>query len=277
MADVPVTECEQEVELARAKLASDLAMLRSPSTYNAFTDDLRKEKDALVDKARSAAQSTLSNMVEDIKARAAANPAATIAIGAGIAWRLARNPPITTALVGIGLFSLLRTQGSPANGRGFFESGAQNLREQARKLASTTAATASDTGRVMSEKAADMVDAAKTKVAELTDAASKQAEQLADKARSAVSRSDGSGSAPNIMDQRTPGFTKAEAGYVTTVGDAERVTSGPDLLQGAREFLEDNESRDKVLLGAAALAVTTALGMAMQRRNTVDYESADYR
>ena len=74
MADVPVTECEQEVELARAKLASDLAMLRSPSTYNAFTDDLRKEKDALVDKARSAAQSTLSNMVEDIKARAAANP-----------------------------------------------------------------------------------------------------------------------------------------------------------------------------------------------------------
>lgn len=236
MADAPVTECEQEVELARAKLASDLAMLRSPSTYNAFTEDLRKEKDALVDKARSAAQSTLSNMFEDIKARAAANPAATIAIGAGIAWRLARNPPITTALVGIGLFSLLRTQASPANGRGFFENGAQNLREQARKLASTTAATASDTGRVMSEKAADLVDAAKTKVAELTEAASDKAEQLADKARSTVRRSGDPASAPNLMNQRTPGFVNAEADYVTAVGEAEGVPTVPDLLQGAREF-----------------------------------------
>jgi ElaB/YqjD/DUF883 family membrane-anchored ribosome-binding protein len=274
MADAPVTECEQEVEVARAKLASDLAMLRSPSTYNAFTDDLKREKDALVDKARSAAQSTLSNVVEDIKARAAANPAATIAIGAGIAWRLARNPPIATALVGIGLFSLLRTQASPTNGRGFFESGAQNLREQARKLASTTATTASDTGRVMSEKAADMVDVAKTKVAELTEAASNKAEQLADKARNAVSGSDGPASAPKMMDRQTPGFTHAEVGYLTTVGEAEGVTAPPDVLHGAREFLQDNESRDKVLLGAAALAVTTALGMALQRRNTID-ELAD--
>ncbi len=275
MADAPVTECEQEVELARAKLASDLAMLRSPSTYNAFTDDLRKEKDALVDKAMSAAQSTLSNMLEDVKARAAANPAAAIAIGAGIAWRLARNPPITTALVGIGLFSLLRTQASPLNGRGFVESGAQNLREQARKLAATTAATASDTGRAMSEKAADMVDAAKTKVAELTEAASNKAEQLADKARSTVSGSDNPASAPDMMDQRAPGFTHAEVGYVTTVGEAEGITSAPDLLRGAREFLGDDDARDKLLLGAAALAVTTALGMAIQRRNSADYELTD--
>jgi len=47
-------------------------------------------------------------MVEDMKAKASENPAATLAISAGLAWRLLRHPPIATALIGAGLFSLLR-------------------------------------------------------------------------------------------------------------------------------------------------------------------------
>ena len=45
-------------------------------------------------------------------ARAAANPAAALAIGAGLAWRIAHRPPIASLLVGIGLVSLMRTSPS---------------------------------------------------------------------------------------------------------------------------------------------------------------------
>jgi hypothetical protein len=39
---------------------------------------------------------------DDVKARAAANPAAVIAIGAGLAWRLLQRSPIASALIGVG-------------------------------------------------------------------------------------------------------------------------------------------------------------------------------
>jgi hypothetical protein len=51
----------------------------------------------IVDQAKSTTQSTLQGMVDDLKSKAAANPAATLAIGAGIAWRVFRHPPIATA------------------------------------------------------------------------------------------------------------------------------------------------------------------------------------
>src|SRR5687767_10900425 len=113
MSDPSLHQIEREVEAARAKLAGDLATLRSPATYSEFTSDLKSEalemKDALVDKAKSSVQSTFENFVDDMKARAAANPAATLAIGAGVAWRLIQHPPIATALIGAGLYSLFRT------------------------------------------------------------------------------------------------------------------------------------------------------------------------
>src|SRR5215204_3337779 len=113
MTEASLQQIEREVEVARAKLAQDLAILRDPATFSEFTEELKGEalgtKDALVEKAKSSVQSTIDGFVEDLKGRAAANPAATLAIGAGIAWRLLRHPPIATALVGAGLVSLMRT------------------------------------------------------------------------------------------------------------------------------------------------------------------------
>jgi hypothetical protein len=233
MADASLRQYEHEVEHARAKLASDLAMLRSPSTYTSFTDDLKSEKEVLLGKARSAAQSTLSSVLEDLKAKAVANPAAALVIGAGIAWRLLRDPPIATALVGIGLFSLLRTQASAANGReaGSFENGG-GITEQARRLASRAAASVADAGQAVGEKASDLVEAATTKVAELSDAASAKATQLAEAARS------------------------------------------KHLVEAGRDLLQETDARDKLLLGAAALVIATAVGMAMQRRMIGNEDSA---
>ena len=40
------------------------------------------------------------------------NPAAVAAIGAGIGWKLWKNPPVASALVGYGLFSSVPWLGS---------------------------------------------------------------------------------------------------------------------------------------------------------------------
>src|SRR4029453_10516715 len=98
---------ESEVEEARAKLAKDLAVLRSPQTYREFGADLKSE-----------AQSVVQNILDEVKARAAANPTAALAIGAGIGWRLLRHPPIATTLIGAGLFSLWRTPPTCVGGGG---------------------------------------------------------------------------------------------------------------------------------------------------------------
>jgi hypothetical protein len=76
-----------EVERSRAKLTQDLAVLCSPETFAAFTDDLKQE-----------AFDTRDAFWEKLKARAASNPAAVIAIGMGLAWRLIQRPPIASAL-----------------------------------------------------------------------------------------------------------------------------------------------------------------------------------
>src|SRR4029434_10861390 len=98
MAGASLHDHEIEVERSRAKLTQDLTVLCSPETFAAFTDDLKQE-----------AFDTRDAFWEKLKARAASNPAAVIAIGAGVAWRLIQRPPIASALVGVGLFSLWKT------------------------------------------------------------------------------------------------------------------------------------------------------------------------
>ena len=80
MGKISLLHHEREVERSRAKLSQDLAVLCSPATLAAFTDDLKQE-----------AFETRDAFWEKIKARAASNPAAVMAIGAGLAWRLLRS------------------------------------------------------------------------------------------------------------------------------------------------------------------------------------------
>src|SRR5262245_62239180 len=104
---------ERDVEQVRAKFADDLARLRSPTNLARLKHDLwadvRETKDEVVDKAKDAAQDGAQRLVAELKARATANPLATIAIGAGLAWRFVHRPPIATVLVGLGLIGLART------------------------------------------------------------------------------------------------------------------------------------------------------------------------
>ena len=117
---------ELQVEEARAKLASDLAILRSPQTYREFGAELKSD-----------AKSAVQRAIDDVKARAAANPSAALAIGAGLAWRLIKHPPIATVLIGAGALSLWRTTPARINDDDYLGTAQQRLGQQVSDAAET--------------------------------------------------------------------------------------------------------------------------------------------
>jgi ElaB/YqjD/DUF883 family membrane-anchored ribosome-binding protein len=261
-----LNQCEREVEQARLKLAQDLAILRSPTTFTAFTDTLKHEaldrKDAVVAQAKDAVQTRLTDFVEDLKAKAAANPAAALTIGAGIAWHFIRNPPIATALIGAGLFSLWRTSAAHRNGLDndyYLQRGKERLREQVAELGSSAMDVASDVGKTVSAKTDEVIDAAKDRIqgwsrdaadsaAAAGTAAKAQAESAAATARRRVQ---------DLADQA------GQAGRRATAVTSDMVR---DTLSSGEDMAARLGTRDNVMLGVAGLAVAAALGMAYQKR-----------
>jgi hypothetical protein len=112
MTESELEHLERDVEQARKRLTEDLALLRRPSALSEFKQDLIsraiRTKDDLVHQTTSAALTRAQQFLADVKSRAAANPAAVLAIAAGLAWRLARRPPISSILVGLGVAGLLK-------------------------------------------------------------------------------------------------------------------------------------------------------------------------
>ncbi len=258
MSDKTLRQFEGDVEMARMRLTDSLATLRSPETISAFTEDLKKEalntKDALVDQVKTAAQSKVTGLLEGLKAKAAANPAAALAVGAGLAWHFIRNPPIASALVGLGILSLWRTDASypPGSYRpDYLAVGKQRLKEQA-----------SDALLKVKDIAIEGQDAMSAKTADLADAAKDRAQRWTADIREAVEEAGASlkADAPSIAPSAAE-----DSGTFTKV--TERAGEVFDSAAAAtRSALHNPESRDKVLLGVAGLAVAAALGIACQKR-----------
>jgi len=144
---------ESDVEAARRRLAADVSLLREPGTLSEFSSALKHEaeelKNSVVDQVTTNASSAVTTVVDDIKARVAANPAAALAIGAGIAWRLARHPPVTTTLLGLGIYGLCRTSGDqnvPRDTGEYVRTAAANLTHQMADAGQTVAGIARQRG-----------------------------------------------------------------------------------------------------------------------------------
>jgi hypothetical protein len=244
LSDANIRRLELEVEAARATLAADLSRLRSPASYADFRASLKQEaqeaKDLIVDQAKSTTQSTLRGMVDDLKAKAAANPAATLAIGAGVAWRAFRHPPIATALIGAGLFSLLRTPPARVSGNGtadYFSHAKERLKDQATDLAGEVRDQAAVIASDVKDHALAMAEAVKEQSAQLAGASKEKVRQWS---------ADVGGAVRDVPDQAA-----------SLAHQASRAT----------QSLFDQDTRDNLLLGTAGLAVLAALGVAYQRRN----------
>ena len=251
MTDTNLDKLERDVANARGRFADDLARLRSPDNLARFKDDLwaeaRETKDDLVDKAKEAAQDGAQRMLTQLKERAAANPLAAAAIGAGLAWRLIHRPPIASLLIGAGLFGLLRTPVPPRSGEPYM-----GLRDEdpAWRRAGN-----GDLAQRATDMASAVTDTVKDWSAGAQDTARTAATQIADKATSvaegaAQSLQDVTATARETLSQATESATSLAERAAVRVQDA----------------MPDREERDKYLLGAAALAVAAAVGIAYQRR-----------
>jgi hypothetical protein len=239
----------------------------------------------VIEKARSSVQSTIDGIIQDLKAKAAANPTAVLAIGAGIAWRLVQRPPIATALVGAGLYSLLRTtpvhSGPGWQDADYLAHAKARMRAQAGEAVEIVKEQAMEMAGSFREQAADVAEAATEKVRQWGTEAKKAVEQGAsdvqDHAAAAVQRSsEALGDARQIAEDA---FAKASASARQTAsalaGNAQAnareagamaTMAAGQASSSVQAALSDQETRDKLLLGAAGLAVAAALGIAAQRR-----------
>jgi hypothetical protein len=312
MSNVELNALERDVEQARARFADDLARLRSPATLARFKDDAwaqaSQTKDDLVDKTKEAAKDGAQRLFADLKERAAANPVAALAIGAGLAWRLVHKPPIATLLVGMGVVGLLRT--SPARNsepymglhdedpRLRYRTGSKDaglvarageLAEAVKDRAQDWGASAGDAARAtaaqVADTAASVTERASRVMHEAKDAARETASRIADKAASATDRASDALADANhatretvarMGDKAVSAAAQASQGLQDAGGAArETVAHVADkaavLAHQAShriyEALPDKEDRDTYLLGAAALAVAAAVGIAYQRRS----------
>ena len=232
MTERSMRELERDVEEARERLLSHLSVLSSPVAYSEFKQDLKDE-----------ARFTLRGILDDVKGRAAANPAATLAVGAGLAWRLLRQPPISAALIGAGLYGLWRTTPAPTQGRDldYLSTAKTRLGEQMSDLATTVGQQTAQMAETVTENASQFAEAAKEKMQEWGSQAS---EEIAHRTASVTGRT------AHAFDEasRAAGRIPSNAGYVNKV-------------------ISNSEGRDTLLLGAAGLAVAAALGIAYQRRD----------
>jgi hypothetical protein len=278
-------QCENEVEKARARLGADLAVLRSPRTFAAFTDDLKQDaletKDELIDQAKHAVQSRVSDVIEDLKAKAAANPAAALSIGAGLAWYLFRHPPITTALVGLGLVSLLRTPAVPkpqASVRDYVREGQSRLKEQIGEFATQAgeqvSSVAAQAGAKLAETSSDMLATAKQKSGEFLDDTKDSITRFTHDAQDQMAA--GATAVKTQVKAQVDSLIAKAGGVQSELSEKARSATEATATQASRGFdetvsaakaaLPDAQTRDRMLLGIAGLAVAAALGMACQKR-----------
>lgn len=234
MSDISLKVHEREVESARAQLTEDLAVLCSARTFAGFTDDLKQQ-----------ALDTKDAVWEKLKARAAANPAAMMAIAAGLGWRLMTRPPIASALIGLGLFSLWRTSAAPLDKHSsFLQQSAQSLKTQGEDLATAAGDLAAQAKGTVSAKGTEAWEAAKAKVQDWNEQASARLDEARSKAKTA-------------SDFVVDGLRRQQHDLRDEIAD---------MTAATKESLRDEDTRNTVLIGIAGVAIAAAMGIACQKR-----------
>jgi chemotaxis protein histidine kinase CheA len=245
MSTLELDRLEEDVAKARERVVADVARLRSPAAMAEFKADIGHT-------FSDSAQRTL----DGLKSRAAANPAAVLAIGAGLMWRFARRPPIASILVGVGLASLMRTNpGSPPSpvvtrtgelAHAAAEK-ASEFTEQAREYSAQAREAASAAAETVSHTAARVADQATQLASRVSDQAVDTATRLSGEASEAAARMSGQAAEAAARMSEGAGQFAAQASR-----SADRMTAA------AQRALADSSTRDAFLLGFAAIAVGAA-------------------
>jgi gas vesicle protein len=250
---------ERDIRATRARLAGNLSVLTSGETFDELKTTVKAEArdagDDLMDRAKESGLSMMRNVLDDLKDKAIQNPAAVAAIGAGIGWKLWKNPPVASALVGYGLFSLLRgSDNDPVQNA--VRDARDRIEDAASAAAKTARATAHDVRDKAAEIASDVQSRASALIGNATDDMRATASSLADEAHSTAAR---------LTDEaQAMGRDAKELGRDML---ARSQRSGrallDDVADGARSLRGDAQSQ--VLLSLAGVAVAAAVGVAVSR------------
>jgi hypothetical protein len=252
MTTLELDRLEEDVAKARERVVADVARLRSPAAMAEFKADIGHT-------FSDSAQRTL----DDLKSRAAANPAAVLAIGAGLTWRFLRHPPIASVLVGVGLVSLFRTSPASPPSPVVTRTGevlhaasetASELSQQAREFAAQARETAAAAAQSVSQTAARVGEQARQAAARVTE----RGAQLSDQAVDTATRVSGDASemATRMRGQVAETAARMSEGAGQFAAQASR--SADRMTAAAQQALADGTARDAFLLGFAALAVGAA-------------------
>jgi hypothetical protein len=290
-----VDALERDVEAARARLVNRVAQLKAPplsGVKDELVADATEYKDEVIDSAKQKLTDTIDGFVSDIKRRAADNPVAVAAIGAGIAWKLWQKPPITTLLVGAGVAALFgrssvheidvdpydaeRPSSYVPGGVGGYGYGTTAGAIEQKAIGGATVALETVRGKAgeLRDKANELKESALRSAGDLRDSAVRSAGELMDSAvqsagqfRDNVTRSaeDLAGSA-----RQTAGDLQRRASYSSRHAADSLSSYARDTrarIQPAREYAEDVVRDNGVYLGLAALAVGAAAGIGLMQMN----------
>jgi uncharacterized protein YdeI (BOF family) len=239
-------ELEAEVEAARAKIATDVAILRSAAIRTQFVDsaqqDLHHLKDTAVSSAVELVRSKAADFVETLKAKAAQNPAAVLAVAAGIGWRIYKSPPIASALVGLGLYSLLKSKAEPT----------EYPMETAKRRAK--------------EQIASAAEAARSGAVSVTSSIVEKVDEITQPARDATGEimSDVRGQLHDAQDVIAEKAKSAKGSLPASFANKGNSRSESSTRVDATQL------RDTALLAFAGIAVAASVGLAWQRRLSTD-------
>jgi gas vesicle protein len=266
---------ERDVADARLRVRADLQRLRAPhvSLRDEITTGTRRSMDDYRDR-----------FLTNLKDRLAANPVATAAIAAGLAWRLVRRPPIATMLIGGGLWSLLRTEPVPGaydhaeararaamddatdwaqNVKGAVQDRAEAVRDAARQAADTVKETAARGAQMADQLRASAAETARAAADTVRETAARGSESAQTWHAQAQAQAEGwrEQAQTQVQDWRAQAREtgRAVAGNLSAQAAALRQRA-PQVANAVQQ------NRDGVLLGLASVAVVAAVGIAAQRR-----------
>jgi ElaB/YqjD/DUF883 family membrane-anchored ribosome-binding protein len=268
-----VDALERDVEVARARLVNRVAQLKAPplsGVKDELVADATEYKDEVIDSAKQKLTDTIDGFMSDIKRRAADNPVAVAAIGAGIAWKLWQKPPITTLLVGAGVAALFGRSSvreidvdpyDPVHPSGYVPGGvagygygttAGTIEQKAIGGATVALETAREKAGELRDKAREFKESALRSAGEIRDSAVRSAGELMDNAgRSAHQlRENAIRSSGNAVDSFSSFATDTRA-----------------RIRPAREYAEDVVRDNGLYLGIAALAIGAATGIGLMQMN----------
>jgi hypothetical protein len=249
MSELSLPALERDVDAARSRFADSLTVLASPDSYSEAVEAAKRDARGLTRRVEGRIRSSAEGYLDELKARAAANPAAVLAVAAGVAWRLFQKPPIATALVGAGLYSLLRTTPEDfgdIDRIDYTARAGERLREQM-----------TDARDTVLEKAGEVATAAREKVGELAGEAASAATSLAQSTGETIGKLSADAS-ERAASASTEGVRLARDRAARGVETARET-----LVHSARAI---SDNRDQALLGLAGVAVAAAIGVALNRR-----------